>query len=116
MENKLKISENTVVHCATEKEANEVLKIADSLGYTWNDGCKYTNISLWDKYKHNTCYHFNRGNFSEIDAYNTTHYKIISAQEFSDLHDVEEENIYLYKKEMEDVGYKFDTMNSEDIK
>lgn len=54
MENKLKINDNTVVHCPTEELANKVLVIADKLGYRWqndisfykNEGC--TIISAED--------------------------------------------------------------------
>lgn len=81
----LKIDENTVVHCETKELVKQVLKIADSLGYKWNDDTSYLDLSLWDKYREDTCYNFHRGNFGKLDDFKSF-YKIISAQEFIDLH------------------------------
>ena len=86
MENKLKISENTVVHCVTKEEANEVLKIADSLGYKWCDGGSYIDSYMWYTYNVDTCYDLNKGVFGELNEFTLPHYKIISAQDFIALH------------------------------
>ena len=83
MENKLKISENTVVHCKTEELAQQVLKIVDSLGYKWCDGDSY-NISHWSAFGKDTCYDFYQGVTRCIDR--IKHYEIISAQDFIDKH------------------------------
>lgn len=43
----LKIDINTVVHCPTEELANEVLAIADNLGYKWHSGNRYIKDNHW---------------------------------------------------------------------
>lgn len=91
---KLKLKENEVVHCRTEKEANKVLKIADKCGKSWKSGTKYlTNIS-WSTYKKDTCYNINSGCYSFVFAYEEIGYTIITAKEFIKRH----KNKSKYKK------------------
>lgn len=119
MENKLKISENTVVHCTTEELANEVLKIAHNLGYKWKGGDSYLKDNYWRFNNVDTCYNLHRGKMDSIDYYKNKlkPSEIISAQDFIALHDPKEENIYLLKKIMKETSkeeIKF-TPSTEDI-
>lgn len=63
----LKIDVNTVVHCATNELANQVLAIADNLGYKWVTGKSYKGINCWDIWKERTCYILHTGKFGDID-------------------------------------------------
>jgi hypothetical protein len=110
----LKIDNNTVVHCKTEELAKQVLKIAYKLGYKWSNGASFLYEHKWNLFKDLSHYFLHEGFVAKRDFFGIN-YKIISAQEFIDLHDIEEQNIALYKKEMEDAGYKFDTMTVDDI-
>lgn len=116
MENKLKISENTVVHCETKELADKVLLIAHCLGYKWSSGSSYLEYNRWNTYGSNTHYNLFKGEFSDYTKDFGDDYIKISAQDFINLHDIEEQNIALYKKEMENAGYKFDTMTINDVK
>lgn len=82
----LKIDENTVVHCPTKELANEVLTIADRLGYCWVDSNSFLNYNHWYSYEKDTCYNLGKGLIFDIDFYTTEGYKIISAEEFINLH------------------------------
>jgi hypothetical protein len=78
----LKISENMVVHCPTEELANEVLSIADKLGYRWGSGSRYTDYTHWNLYKEKTCYNLTKGLYATVGYYELMEKTIISAKDF----------------------------------
>lgn len=79
----MKLAENTVVHCPTEELANKVLKIAHDNGYKWCTGSSYiSSNNCWEPYKENTCYDIVRGEYSCKEYCLSTHYTIISAEQF----------------------------------
>jgi uncharacterized membrane protein len=84
--NKLKIRENTVVHCPTEELANEVLSLAHKLGYKWSTGIEYVEENCWSVYKKDTCYNLIEGSFALIRYYESQRKTIITAEEFIKLH------------------------------
>lgn len=96
----LKISENTVVHCATEELANQVLEIADKLGYKWCNGESYIGNNQWDGYISETTYHLHEGRYDNIDNCIENDYRIIEAEDFLKLHEeaVDEikPNVFVY--------------------
>lgn len=75
----------TVVHCKTEAEANEVLKLADRLKFKWASNDSYLKYNFYDKYKENTCYDIVGGTYCSYKFNLIMQYNIISAQEFVDL-------------------------------
>lgn len=93
--NKLKIDDSTVVHCPTEELANQVLRIADELGYRWNTRKKYTEYNHWDEYEDQTCYYFKCGTYCEKSNFIENNNNIISAEEFIKLHTVMNEKTNL---------------------
>lgn len=78
----MKLAKNTVVHCSTEELANKVLKIAHDNGYKWWVGGSYVANNSWEIYKENTCYNIVNGEYCEKEYYLSTHYTIISAEQF----------------------------------
>lgn len=86
LENKLKISEKTCIHCPTEKLAKQVLNIFNKLGLKWCNGIDYTLNHNWDKHEENTLYYPFDGLYSSLKFANLTGYKAISAEEFIVLH------------------------------
>lgn len=99
MKNKLKISENTVIHCPTEELANEVLSIADKLGYKSMTGYKYTGINCWYVEKENTCYDLTRGFYDSLHYYKSQGKIVIMAEEFIKLHKNNNMETYIVKQE-----------------
>ena len=83
----LKIDKKTVVHCPTEDLANQVLAIADKLGYRWASDKSYGDISNWHIYKKETCYNFHFGKYNDIDFYQEKGCNIIDAEDFLKLHE-----------------------------
>lgn len=86
LENKLKISENTCIHCSTLKLAKQVLSIFHKLGLKWYSKKSYILNHNWDKHKENTVYYPFDGEFSSLKHANLLGHKIISAKEFIALH------------------------------
>ena len=95
MENKLKIDANTVVHCPTKELAKKVLKIAHNLGYKWCDGVSYMHVPNQNGYKTNTVYFLHKGTYADKEFALEHKYKVISAEEFINLHNMETRNISL---------------------
>lgn len=61
-------NDTDAVHCKTEKEARIFCKLMEQNGMTWSDGSSY-NYFAYDRYKENTLYMFNIGQFSDKGAY-----------------------------------------------
>lgn len=104
MENKLKIDNNTVVHCPTEELANKVLAIADKLGYKWFDGGSFLDNNSWYLLKEETCYNFKKGMLVAVYSYKKNNYNLISAEDFLKLHKEKEKPILYYIRGVEDRG------------
>lgn len=75
-------SENKIaIHCKTEEEANELLKVFDKLGQRWVNGQSYIGINHWEEEKENTCYD-NTNCTSRFKWYKANDFKIY---EFEDV-------------------------------
>ena len=90
LENKLKISEDTCIHCPTEELAKHVLTIFHQLGLRWNSETSYVSDHYWNAFKGNTLYYPFEGGLSALGSANLTGYKIINAEEFIALHTEED--------------------------
>ena len=86
LEKKLKISENTCIHCPTLELAKQVLSIFHQLGLKWCYEEYYTLNHNWDNYKGNTVYYPFEGEFTSLNYAQLIDYEIISAEKFIDLH------------------------------
>jgi hypothetical protein len=104
----LKIDNNTVVHCKTEELAKQVLKIAYKLGYKWSNGASFLYEHKWNLFKDLSHYFLHEGFVAKRDFFGIN-YKIISAQEFIDLHKTEEtllSKLQKIQEEYSDVQHK----------
>ena len=90
LENKLKISKNTCIHCPTIKLAIQMSNIFHQLGIKWCHETHYIPCINWDKHKEGTTYYPFDGEFSSLEFARVTGYKIINAKEFIALHTVKE--------------------------
>jgi len=72
---------NTVFHCETEEEANQLLKIADEFGLNWINGEYYLNKNNWEVYKEDTCYDFNDGAYCDSGWFKSNGLNIIKARD-----------------------------------
>ena len=60
-----------VMHCKTEKEANDFCTYLDSIGKKWCSGDRYIDSNNYDHYQENTVYYFNEnayGIINNVDA------------------------------------------------
>lgn len=86
LEKKLKISENTYIHCPTLELAKRALSIFHTAGLNWRTRQSFNEFDFWYIYKENTvCRPFKYG-FSHLEYAQLIGYKIISAEEFIALH------------------------------
>lgn len=76
------IKENEVVYCSTEKDAKNVLKIANKLGLTWHNGEEYGKCTHWNSYRDESAYCLIKGTYSFVEYYLTQNYNIIQAKDF----------------------------------
>ena len=100
LENKLKISENTGIHCPTLELAKQVLNIFNDLGLKWHTDRSYIKHHNWDPYKDKTVYYPIEGTFSCLQFAQDENYKIIHAKEFIALHPFDLEN-YIPKGQLQ---------------
>ena len=91
LENKLKISKDTCIHCPTLELAKQVLNIFHKLGLEWCDHSDYKENHNWDSFKENSVYSPFDGQVSPLAFADFTGCKIISAEEFIALHIEDEE-------------------------
>lgn len=70
------------VHCETEDESNQVLKLADKLGYRWSDGVLLESNNHYREHRSKTCYYLTLGRFGSLENVAGHGYKIISAKDF----------------------------------
>lgn len=104
LEEKLKITKDTCIHCSTLKLAKQVLDIFHKTGLKWIDEKYYIVYTNWDSWKENTVYYPFEGGFTSLGLAHLTGNKIISAEKFIDLHtEVEEFDLenYIPKGELE---------------
>lgn len=90
-EKKLKLCENEIVQAETFELACKVCELADSLEINWEiDECcsSFLDRILWNKNKENTCYDFNDRVHGSKQYYKLHDYKIISAVEWLNRHDI----------------------------
>ena len=83
-------SEKIVIHTTTETQATTLLEALDKKGYKWNSGHSLTIDTLYETYKENTAYTFERRHriaYCSLIWYQEYDYVII---EFSDI-DFQEE-------------------------
>ena len=75
------IKENTVVHCKTEDQANELLTWADSVGLRWVDGESYLGSNNYNEYGDKTCYYLFENGYGDLDWCIDEDYKVIPFEE-----------------------------------
>jgi hypothetical protein len=78
----LYVGKNKVVWCKTKKLAIELLKRADSLGYSWRGGKSYLDTNWWEEYRESTCYYLSQGLFTNKNSYEEEGYEIIEFKGF----------------------------------
>ena len=106
LENKLKISGNTCIHCPTLELAKKVLSIFHKLGLKWYNEICYTKRTNWNKYEKNTVYCPFEGDFSSLGFSTLIGRKIISAEEFIALYTEDKEfNLENYVPKGELTGF-----------
>ena len=98
LEEKLKISKDTWIHCPTLELAKQVLSIFHQLGLKWCSEKRYITYSHWDSYKENTIYYPFEGEFSSLKFAHAIGCKVISAEEFIALHTEKEKNMTTKEK------------------
>ena len=104
LEKKLKIRENTCIHCQTLELAKQVLNIFHKLNLTWCNKIYYTKCTNWDNYKENTVYYPFKGAFSSLEFAQEEGYKIINAKKFIASH-TEEFNLENYEPKGDLIGF-----------
>lgn len=93
--NKLKISDNTIIKCPTLREAEQLVKIFDQLGFKWcNEDSYIKSSNLWDINREYTYYRPQIGSYGNIKFLGPD-CNTITAEEFIKLHTMEERNITL---------------------
>lgn len=75
-------SNNTVMHCATEEEAENFCEYLHNLGYEWSSGIKYNETTYWECYQEETCYNFKSGAYDGINYYKARNFKILEWSDF----------------------------------
>lgn len=80
MRNVRELNENEAIHCPTEEQAIELMKILDAANLRWRTLEKYTDVNKWRCYEHNTVYFPARGvcghigNYTPENIYNVTEF------------------------------------------
>ena len=70
-----------VMHCKTEKEANDFCTYLDSIGKKWCSGDRYIDFNNYDYYQKNTVYYFNENLYGKIEPVNAD-YTILEWEDF----------------------------------
>lgn len=107
-----------VVHCTTEEEANQVLDLANKIGYKWRSINSFAQSCRYQSLGESTCYNIIGGSYQTTKYYRVNNYTIITAQEFIKM--VNEENKMETKEIKTEVdvnslipeGYEIDRENS----
>lgn len=83
-----------VIHCPTQGEAEQLLALANSLGFMWTSGRSFIGRDCWDIYKEDTCYFIDDGTYANVNFYKSEHpesteYTIISFKEFKETYNID---------------------------
>ena len=65
------------MQCVTKEEAETFTEFLHKNSFTWHSGTSYLGRDLFENYKEDTCYYFNRGTYDSaqsIIARNGVHY------------------------------------------
>lgn len=87
------------VNCTTQEQAEAFCKLMHDNGFKWVGGASYLEYTNWKVYKQNTCYGFNKGEYSDLKCCTEEGYTILPATNF-----LEEEFIYGQEYEFSDNG------------
>ena len=71
-----------VMHCKTEEEAKDFCRVLHEAGRKWCDNESYINSTNWFSYKKETCYFFNRGEYSSVSFFKKANYTILEWSDF----------------------------------
>ena len=80
MRNVRELSENEAIHCPTEEQAIELMKLFDSANLRWMTLERYTEVNKWRCNEHNTVYLpargvcGHKGNYAPENIYNVTEF------------------------------------------
>lgn len=77
-------NKKVVMHCKTKEEAEAFCEEMDKAGLTWHLGHKYSEFNYFGEHKQNTCYHFNRGVYGNIEDYIKMGFKILEYSDYMD--------------------------------
>jgi len=73
--------DDTVFHCETEELAIKLLKIANDLGYKWNNGKSYLENISWKFCEEETCYWIKDGTYYFKDYFEKQNYTILNVKD-----------------------------------
>ena len=76
------LGKDCVMHCATEEEANDFLKVMHDLGRKWIYGESYLTSNYWRFYKENTCYRIDKGEYCYMGYYRSLGCRILEWSDF----------------------------------
>lgn len=68
---------NTVFHCPTEELSKKFCKLLHDKGFKWATRDSYLDLIKWDKYKYDTAYKPDTGQYCNVDYYKKYKYNII---------------------------------------
>lgn len=58
---------NMAIHCKTEEEAKELLRMADEFGFKWCGNNRFIEYTRWMVNEENTCYYISEGKYGDIN-------------------------------------------------
>lgn len=74
------IKNDIIVHCATEAEAERILRLAHKMGLKWSNNSSYINNTLWGVERENTCYSLCNGHYDNLDRFKEESFEIIPSE------------------------------------
>ena len=81
---------NTVINTTTIKEYDELMKIYEAKGWTWNGWDKPTSYNIWNIYQQDTCISYkNKFWYAGIDFCKRNGEKILTFKEFKEMENKE---------------------------
>lgn len=80
-------NERIAVHCNTQEEYDELMRLLEKYSFRWTTGCKPTTINLFKVYGSETCITNDKGllpglAYCNKNYYETKNYKIIECKDF----------------------------------
>jgi hypothetical protein len=76
------LGKEDVVHCPTEREAKEILRLAHEQGLEWNSGYSFLDRPEWDTYSDKTCYILKAGQYCDLAFSKQAGIKVFPASDF----------------------------------